>query len=236
MDFDNDILLSSEEDKNINADISIWTDDEEKKEVPKEEPEKKVEDTSANGTEKKETEEPSKVDEKKTEDDEDDLDLSDLFADIEDANTAVDDSKKILDNIDQNGWISKEQVTELQAQLSTLKEINDKQSKQIKKLMNDSVDISYKNAELEAFGWVWTNPNILILSKNLDKAKTGDDMAKSKVVSVLKSLYEEFTGSDMEKENLDKKTDILAATSLYNSASNPNIKLNKDSDIEWLSM
>jgi hypothetical protein len=72
----------------------------------------------------------------------------------------------------------------------------------------------------------------LILSKNLEKAQSGDDKAKSKVVSVLKSLYEEFTGNDFEKDKIDKETDILSATSLYNSNSNPNLKLKKDNDIE----
>lgn len=45
-----------------------------------------------------------------------------------------------------------EQIADLQAQLAIQKEINDKNSKMIKSLMTQSVDMTYKNAELEAFG------------------------------------------------------------------------------------
>lgn len=45
-----------------------------------------------------------------------------------------------------------EQIADLQAQLAIQKEINDKNSKVIKNLMTQSVDMTYKNAELEAFG------------------------------------------------------------------------------------
>jgi len=135
-----------------------------------------------------------------TTEDEDDLDLSDLFADLEDASASNEESQKILDDAAAaGGTISPDQIKELEAQLSIQKDINTKLSGQVKKLMNDSVDMSYKNAELEAFGGVSTNPNVLILSKNLEKAQAGDDKSKSKVLSVLKSLYEEFTGEDLEK-------------------------------------
>ncbi len=223
------------------SDITLPTDD--KKDTPvedkkeeKTEVEAKVEDTPADDDSNKKEPEPAK-EEPKTEDETDDLDLSDLFADLEDASDANDESKKILDNVAAwGGTITPEQVKELEAQIAIQKDINTKLTGQVKKLMNDSVDMSYKNAELEAFGWVSTNPNVLILSKNLEKAQAWDDKSKSKVISVLKSLYEEFTGEDLEKSKVSQQTDLLAAVDSYNSSSNPNIKSKSSNAIEWLSM
>lgn len=141
-------------------DISISTDDEKKKEEPAEEPKEEPKKEEAKEEKKIESnfdvETPS--DEKKEEpstdnEDEDDLDLSDLFADIEDAKDAGEDSAKILGEVAAaGGTISPDQIKDLEAQLATQKDINTRLSGQVKKLMNDSVDMSYKNAELEAFG------------------------------------------------------------------------------------
>lgn len=241
----NDGILFWEEDTTpIEAkasDITLASDD--KKDAPVEdkkeekvETETKVEDTPKDNDSNKKEPEPTK-EEAKTEDDSDDLDLSDLFADLEDASDANDESKKILDDVSAwNGTITPEQVKELEAQIAIQKDINTKLSGQVKKLMNDSVDMSYKNAELEAFGWVSTNPNVLILSKNLEKAQAGDDKSKSKVISVLKSLYEEFTGEDLESTKVSQQTDLLSAVDSYNSSANPNIKSKTSNTIEWLSM
>lgn len=241
----NDGILFWEKDKAPvevkSSDITLSSDD--KKDAPVEdkkeekvEVETKVEDTSKDDDSNKKEPEPAK-EESKTEEDSEDLDLSDLFADLEDASSANDESKKILDDVTAwGGTITPEQVKELEAQLAIQKDINTKLSGQVKKLMNDSVDMSYKNAELEAFGWVSTNPNVLILSKNLEKAQSGDDKSKSKVISVLKSLYEEFTGEDLEKAKVSQQTDLLSAVDSYNSSSNPNIKSKASNTIEWLSM
>lgn len=239
----NDGILFWEEDKSpaeVKAsDITLSSDD--KKDAPVEdkkeekvEAETKVEDTPKEEPSDKKEDAPKE--ESKAEEDAEDLDLSDLFADLDDTKSAIDDSKKIIDDITASGTISPDQAKELQAQNAILRDINDKNEKTIKRLLNDSVDISYKNAELEAFGWVWTNPNVLILSKNLEKAQAGDDKSKSKVISVLKSLYEEFTGEDLEKTKVSQQTDLLAAVDSYNSSSNPNIKTKSSNTIEWLSM
>jgi hypothetical protein len=222
------------------SDITLSSDDkkdapvEEDKKEEKVEAEAKTED--APKTEDSDKKEPEVKEESKAEENAEDLDLSDLFADLDDTKSAIDDSWKILDDAAASGSMSPEQIKELQAQVWILRDINDKNEKTIKRLLNDSVDISYKNAELEAFGWVWTNPNILILSKNLEKAQAGDDKSKSKVISVLKSLYEEFTGEDLEKTKVSQQTDLLSAVDSYNSSSNPNIKSKTSNTIEWLSM
>jgi len=239
----NDSILFWEEDPTpVEAkasDITLASDDKEdtpveNKKEEKVEAETKTEDTPMDDDSNKK--EPEAKEEAKVEE-EDDLDLSDLFADLEDASDANDESKKILDNVAAwGGTITPEQVKELEAQIAIQKDINTKLTGQVKKLMNDSVDMSYKNAELEAFGWVSTNPNVLILSKNLEKAQAWDDKSKSKVISVLKSLYEEFTGEDLEKTKVSQQTDLLAAVDSYNSSSNPNIKSKSSNTIEWLSM
>lgn len=225
----------------VEADITISSDDK-KEDVPEKKEEKAEESKSEDKTEDKVTEtskeepkeEPKQED--KTDDDSEDLDLSDLFADLDDTKNAIDDSKKILDDATAAGTITPEQVKELQTQIAILRDINDKNEKTIKKLLNDSVDMTYKNAELEAFGWVWTDPNVLILSKNIEKAKSGDDKSKSKVVSILKTLFEEFTGENLEKAQVDKQVDLLTAVDSYNTNANPNIKQKSSNTIEWLSI
>ena len=158
MDPINDGLLFGEEDKKSEdkvSDITLPADDkkdtpvEDKKEekvdaepkaeeTPKEEPSDKKEDTPK--------------EESKAEEDAEDLDLSDLFADLDDTKSAIDDSQKIIDDITASGTITPEQAKELQSQNAILRDINDKNEKTIKRLLNDSVDMTYKNAELEAFG------------------------------------------------------------------------------------
>ena len=158
MDPINDGILFGEEDKKSDdkvADITIPEDD--KKDTPVEdkkeekvEAEPKAEETPKDEPSDKKEDTPKE--ESKAEEDAEDLDLSDLFADLDDTKSAIDDSKKILDDVSASGTITPDQAKELQAQNAILRDINDKNEKTIKRLLNDSVDISYKNAELEAFG------------------------------------------------------------------------------------
>ena len=150
MDPINDGLLFGEEDKKSEdkvSDITIPSDDDKKETVVEEKKEEVVTES------KPEDKEVSDKETEGTKEDEDDLDLSELFADLEEASDANDESKKILDDATAaGGTISPDQIKELEAQLAIQKDINTKLSGQVKKLMNDSVDMSYKNAELEAFG------------------------------------------------------------------------------------
>ena len=247
----NDGMSFWEEDSSpevIASDISISTDDKKREaDAPAlVEEEKKPESLKADDKADEPTKETETPSESKKEEAEDkaeaaeeaseDLDLSDLFADLEDASNATEESKKILDDVAASGTITPDQAKELQTQNTVLQEINAKNSALIKKMMNDSVDMSYRNAELEAFGWVSTDPNVLILSKNIEKARSGDDKSKSKIITILKNLYEDFTGEDLEKTKVSNQVDLLSAAEKYNSHSNPNIKSKSESTIEWLSM
>lgn len=229
-----DITLPTEDKEDKKEDAPA----DEKKEVKGDEP--KPEDAKPQDPKPEDKKEEAPKEELKPEDkkeeDPDDLDLSDLFADLDDAKEAGDKSKEIIDAAAAAWTMTPEQIADLQAQLAIQKEINDKNSKMIKSLMTQSVDMTYKNAELEAFGWVWTDPNVLILSKNMEKAKSGDDKSKSKVVTILKNLYEELTGEDLDKSKVNQEADIMAAADAYNSKSNPNLQKKASSEVEWLSL
>lgn len=66
----------------------------------------------------------------------------------------------------------------------------------------------------------------------MERAKAGDDKSKSKVVTILKNLYEELTGEDLDKSKVNQEADIMAAADAYNSKSNPNLQKKTSSEIE----
>ena len=59
--------------------------------------------------------------------------------------------------------------------------------------MNEKGDLSYRVAELEAFGGDIQDPRVLIVSKNLEKAKSGDEKAKTRAVDTLKNMLDDLT-------------------------------------------
>ena len=71
---------------------------------------------------------------------------------------------------------------------------------------------------------------MLIISRNLEKAKSGDDRAKSKVETILKEMLSELTGEDYDSKKVNKQADILAAAESYNNNSSPNIKKREEAD------
>lgn len=185
---------------------------------------------------KEDSKEEPKEDKKDSDEEEDDLDLSELFAELEDATKAADDSKDTIDRISEQGEASPADIEQFKRENAELRDSLEKVSKLLSKSSTDKLDLMYKNAELEAFGWTTSDPSVLIISKNIEKAKAGDDKAKSKVVSILKTLLEDFTWEDFESAKLEKDTDILAAADKYNTSVNPNMKANKENEIEWMSM
>ena len=75
---------------------------------------------------------------------------------------------------------------------------------------------------------------MLIISRNLEKAKSGDDRAKSKVETILKEMLSDLTGEDYDSKKVEKQSDILSAAESYNNNSNPNIKKREESDDETI--
>ena len=154
---------------------------------------------------------------------EDDIDLSALFDELDDANEALDKIEKTAENTED---------------ISVLKQSLNNMEQQIKKLSNEKADLIYKNAELEAFGSDSTDPKILLLSRNLTKANDGDEKSKTKVISLLKDMLYDLTWEDIDNNKINKDIDLLSAVESYNSTSNPNLKKPKDSseDDFWISI
>ena len=204
----NDILLDMDtDDTSSNSswiDLDLWEDvkesnEETNKDSTSENEESKAEDTK--DTDAWET-------------DEEDIDLDAMFAETDDANDAI---EKIESN---KWWDNSNEIWVLKDSLSKMEQM-------VKKLTNDKADLIYRNAELEAFGWDWTDPKILLLSRNLAKANDWDDKAKTKTISLLKDMLYNLTWEDYEQEKINKDADMLSAVEQYNSVSNPNLKTPK---------
>lgn len=154
---------------------------------------------------------------------EDDIDLSKIFAELDDAND-------IIDKI--------EETTENKEELSSLKESLNNMEQLVKKLSNEKADLIYKNAELEAFGSDNTDPKILLLSRNLTKANGWDEQSKTKTISLLKDMLYDLTWEDVDNSKINKDIDLLASIESYNTSWNPNLKKSKseDEDDYWISI
>lgn len=158
--------------------------------------------------------EPIQTEEVPSTTEDEDIDLDALFAEIDDANDA-------LDKIEANkGWDNSEDIWVLKDSLSKMEQI-------VKRLTNEKADLTYRVADLEAFGADWSDPKILLLSRNLTKAKDWDDKAKTKALSILKDMLYDLTWEDYEQSKIDKDVDLLSAVEQYNNTTNPNLKASK---------
>ena len=158
-----------------------------------------------------------------TEEDEEDIDLSKIFAELDDAN-------EIIDKI--------EETTENKEELSSLKESLNNMEQLVKKLSNEKADLIYKNAELEAFGSDNTDPKILLLSRNMLKAKDWDEQSKTKTISLLKDMLYDLTWEDYDNSKINKDIDLLASIESYNTKWDPNLKKSQslDENDYWISI
>lgn len=154
---------------------------------------------------------------------EDDIDLSKIFAEL-------DDASEIIDKI--------EETTENKEELSSLKESLNNMEQLVKKLSNEKADLIYKNAELEAFGSDNTDPKILLLSRNLTKAKGWDEQSKTKTISLLKDMLYDLTWEDYDNSKINKDIDLLSSIESYNTSWNPNLKKSQslDENDYWISI
>lgn len=232
---------ASDEDTKETGDISLPDDSldatkdstgsEDKKETKKEE-DAEMKDMTPD--EKKEEKSETPADEKEEEDEE--LDLGQLLDQLSDNEDSLKKSDDALANIEKDGTASKEDVATLKEELARMAESNKAIEAQLRKTMGEKSDLIFKNAELEAFGGDSTNPQMLMLSRNMEKATNGDDRAKSKCVTILKDMLGNLTGEDYDSKSTEKKADILSAAESYNNAANPNIKSKKDADDNTLVM
>ncbi len=92
----------------------------------------------------------------------------------------------------------------------------------------DKSDLTYKNAELEAFGWV-TDPQLMIIVRNFTKAKEWDKFAQNKIKSIISDIWSWIYWTDIEEEWINNSIDTITEIDKYISKKNPNVKINKDS-------
>lgn len=157
----------------------------------------------------------------------------------------IDELDKILSELSDDSWIndaakaveeSGEQTPEVQKLLAEIKKkdadyselqqaLNDLQLR-VKSLNQDKYDLTYKNAELEAFGWV-TDPSLMIVVRNYEKAKWWDKIAQDKIKRMMADMYAWIYGEDLEKKEMDDKVDNMVSIWSYNSKKTPNV------DIKW---
>lgn len=225
---------STEEDFNID-DFLKDSDNEGEKETPKSEEDK-------TSTEKKvETKEDPKEEETETEaqeksEDADEIEFQKLLDELSANEESLEKSDEAIANIESSGEVSDKDITTLKEENSRLAEGLKRMEDQIRKLSSDKSDLMFKNAELEAFGWESTDPNMLIISRNLDKAKSGDDRSKTKVTTILKEMLSDLTGEDYDGKKVSKEADMLSAVESYNSNANPNLKSKEESEDNFMTM
>lgn len=185
--------------------------------------------------EKAETPAEEKAEDKAEEKEEEaeDVEFQKLLEELSGGEESIEKSEEAISNMEKTGVATDADITTLKEENQAQKDLIERMTEQVKKLSSDKSDLSLKNAELEAFGGDFTDPNLLIISRNLEKAKGGDDKSKSKVTTILKNMLEDLTGEDYESKKVNKAADVLSASESYNSNANPNIKgkANEDEDV-----
>lgn len=153
----------------------------------------------------------------------------------EESSEAIDETQKIIDSLKWVEW-SEEAVT----LLTWLQSENSQQKAQlewlkwlINKLNKDKSELSIKNAELELYGWI-DDSQLVYLNWNLSSARSWDEKAKDKIVSILDQLRTELAWTTLDQDNKESMEDKLNMFSSYNESKadpNTNVELMK-----WFSL
>jgi chromosome segregation ATPase len=157
--------------------------------------------------------------------------LDRLLSELEESETQVDDA---ISNVEDSWNVSPEVdklLSELKNNKSTISDLQDSVKslqEKIKSLNMDKSDLTYKNAELEAFGWV-TDPQLMIVVRNFTKAKEWDKFAQNKIKSIISDIWSWIYWTDIEEEWVNDSIDAITEVDKYVSKKNPNVKINKDS-------
>lgn len=211
-------------------DVSILPPEEDEGTDDKKDEEVKDQDTSDKTTEPQE--ETPKDDTKEQPKDssdqweEDTLNLEELFKDVESMEETAEESSKILDKSEINAddaKILKENNEMLMAQVASLQS-------RLQSLMNEKTELAYANAEMKAFWGDSTNPKLIIINRNFSKALEGNEQAKGKAIQIIKDMYEDLTGSSIDKWIVDANADIISQVEMYNSQANPNLKWGEEEE------
>ena len=159
----------------------------------------------------------------------DDLNIEDILKELDEGEDALDSADESLKRLEQSG-ADQGEIDSIKSDNERLRSALSKANDQLKKLMNEKGDLSYRVAELEAFGGDIQDPRVLIVSKNLEKAKSGDEKAKSRAVDTLKAMLDELTESSYDGEKIDKETDMISKIENYATNTNPKIKTDSSDD------
>jgi DNA repair exonuclease SbcCD ATPase subunit len=157
--------------------------------------------------------------------------LDRLLSELEESETQVDDA---ISNVEDSWNVSPEVdklLSELKNNKSTISDLQDSVKslqEKIKSLNMDKSDLTYKNAELEAFGWV-TDPQLMIVVRNFTKAKEWDKFAQNKIKSIISDIWSWIYWTDIEEEWVNDSIDAITEVDKYVSKKNPNVKVNKES-------
>lgn len=154
----------------------------------------------------------------KSEDDEDgdeeQISIKDVISELTDADDSLQKSEETIAKIENaGGTVSDSDIEILKSENARQRESINILEGQLKKLYNDKADLTLKNAEMEAFGWNYKDPKLLIMVKNYDKASGGDDKAKQKVISICRDMIESLTWV------IDTSEDPIGAAAIYNKTS-----------------
>lgn len=125
------------------------------------------------------------------EEDYSDVDFEALFAAVDDAQEAIDSSEEALSSISSDS--SNEDIANAKEEIRRLGETVKNFETQLRKLSKEKYELSIKNMELEAFGGDFTDPQVIVLNKHLERAKNGDERSVTKVTSILKNMLAELT-------------------------------------------
>lgn len=215
-----DFLFDSEEEENNNdtSDVSLDSEDETTNENVEDQETSWEEETTEYSEDTWNSEEVSEEQEEANEE----LDINSLLKELEDAKDTIDTIESDKD------WDSSLEISQLKQSLNNMTNL-------IKKLSNEKADLTYKLAEVEAFGSDNTDPKMLLLWRNLTKANAWDDKAKTKAISVLKDMLYDLSWEDYEWNKREKDLDILTSIENYNNSSKPNLKSYKKEE-DGLSM
>lgn len=192
----------------------------------KESPMDDIEEMKKNGW-KPDAEESEKEDESKEDIKSPTDEAIDEFADLSKILSDKDDKiNDAIKKLEQSPAANTPEVEKLLSMIKEKDQVITNMQKQMINIITEKTDLKFKNAELEAFGWIH-DPQLLVIVKNLEKAKSWDKPSQEKIKNMISDIYSNLFWGDIGKEHADKVIGDIAEISTYNSKRNPNIDSNK---------
>ena len=228
----NDDMLISFDDESAKGTTDNW-DSWLSIDVPEMEDENQTEDTEETSESNEEKDTESNWDNSEFENELDELDKLLSWLDtnsIDEAVASVEASWEITPEVKK----LLEEIKKKDSDLADLQDALDDVQSRVKTLNKDKYDLTYKNAELEAFGWV-NDPSLMIVVKNYEKAKAWDKLSQEKIKRIMSDMYAWIYWEDLDKAKMDENVDDITSIESYNSKAKPNVDM-KDKQNEGISL